>query len=61
MQHADDTIAIIENTFSYHKLHEETKNYSKNSGSKINNDKTEILAFSNWDQLKMQISDTLFK
>ena len=37
------------------------KDSSKSSGSKIINDKTEILAFGNWDQLKMQISDTLFK
>ena len=61
LQHADDTIVIIKNTNSYNKLQEETKDYSKNSGSKINNDKTEILAFGNWDQLKMQISDALFK
>ena len=61
LQHADDTIVIIKNTNSYNKLKEETKDYSKNSGSKINNDKTKILAFGNWDQLKMQISDTLFK
>ena len=61
LQHADDTIVIIKNTNSYNKLQEETKDYSKNSGSKINNDKTEILAFGNWDQLKMQISDALIK
>ena len=61
LQHADDTIVIIKNGISYHKLQEETKNYRKNSGSKINNDKIEILAFGNWDQLKMQISDILFK
>ena len=47
LQHADDTIVIIKDTNSYNKLQEETKDYSKNSGSKINNDKTEILAFGN--------------
>ena len=61
LQHADDTIVIIKNTNSYNKLQEETKDYSKNSGSKINNDKTEILAYGNWDHLKTQISDKLFK
>ena len=52
LQHTDETICIIKNANSYHKLQEETKtkNYSKYSRSKINNANTEILAFGNCDQ-----------
>ena len=61
LQHADDTIVIIKNKKSYTALNTETKKYSENSGSKINQDKTEILTLGNCNDLKDSISKTLFK
>ena len=55
LQHADEIIVIIKNKKSFSNLNKETKKYSENSGSKINQDKTEILTFGNWDDLKNQI------
>ena len=61
LQHADDTIVIIKNKKSFSNLNKETKTYSENSGSKINQDKTEILTFGNWDDLKESNPENLFK
>ena len=62
LQHADDTIVIIKNKKkTYTALNTETKKYSENSGSKINQDKTEILTLGNCNDLKHSISKTLFK
>ena len=61
LQHADDTIVIIKIKKSYTALNTETKEYSENSGSKINQDKTEILTLGNCNDLKDSISKTLFK
>ena len=61
LQHADDTIAIIKDKKSYKYLNEETNLFGKNSGSKINQDKTEILTFGNWEDLKEITPANLFK
>ena len=60
-QHADDTTVIIRSQTSYYSLKTETKNFSKASGPKINNEKTEILTFGNWENLKLETSKSLFK
>ena len=50
IQHADDTIVIIKDKESYKHLNEETNLFGKKSGSKINQDKTEILtSIGNWE------------
>ena len=61
LQHADDTIVIIKDKKSYKYLNEETNLFGKNSGSKINQDKTEILTFGNWEDLKEITPANLFK
>ena len=60
-QHADDTTVIIRSQTSYYSLKTETKNFSKASGPKINNEKTEILTFGDWENLKLETSKSLFK
>ena len=46
---------------SYYFLKTETKNFSKASGSKINDEKTEILTFGDWENLKLETSKSIFK
>ena len=60
-QHADDTTVIIRDQKSYYSLKNETKNFSKASGSKINDEKTEILTFGDWENLKLETSKSIFK
>ena len=60
-QHADDTTVIIRDEKYYYSLKTETKNFSKASGSKINDKKTEILTFGEWENLKLETSKSLFK
>ena len=60
-QHADDTTVIIRDQKSYYSLKTETKNFSKASGSKINDEKTEILTFGDWENLKLETSKSIFK
>lgn len=48
IQHADDTSALVSSEMSYTYLMDEYKHYSKISGAKINNDKTEILKIGKW-------------
>ena len=43
LQHADDTTVILENENSYYHLNNEIKNFEKISGSKINDNKLQIL------------------
>ena len=61
LQHADDTIVIIKDKKSYKYFNEETNLFGKNSGSKINQDKTEIFTFGNWGDLKEISPANLFK
>ena len=47
IQHADDTSVIIENEVSYKYVNREYKDYGKVSGSKINDQKTEVFLIGN--------------
>ena len=60
-QHAYDTTVIIRDQKSYYSLKNETKNFSKASGSKINDEKTEILTFGDWENIKLETSKSIFK
>ena len=61
LQHADDIILIIKDKKSYKYLNKETHLFGKYSCLKINQDKTEILIFRNWEDLKETTPAILFK
>ena len=54
IQHADDINSIITTDTSYTQIQKEYKKYGEVSGSKINEDKTEILTFSAYDGISKE-------